>query len=151
MTRNSQGRNRKTGVSSIMDLIGRFNKLDKAAGNEVARNKGRNMKGEAEGEEDKLTETAMKPLAQGETARNQVSVMPLTLSREAARNEMVEAARNLGRNKRPLETPVRGPLRWPGTWWRQLVVRIGTWRRCLIELEIQGEAQSRQQKSRAGT
>ena len=99
LARNSQGRNRKTGVSSIMDLIGRFNKLDKAAGNEVARNKGRNMKGgEAEGEEDNLPETAMKPLAQGETARNQVSVMPLTLSREAARNVMVEAAKNQGRN-----------------------------------------------------
>ena len=107
LTRKSQGRNRKIGVSSIMDLIGRFNKLDKAAGNEVARNKGRNMKGgEAEGEEDKLTETAMKPLAHGETARNQVSVMPLTLSREAARNVMVETDRNLGRNKRPLETAV---------------------------------------------
>ena len=59
---------------------------------------------EAEGLEDKLPETARKSLAQGETARNQDSVMPLTLSKEAARNAMVEAAMKQGRSMRPLET-----------------------------------------------
>ena len=59
---------------------------------------------EAEGLEDKLPETARKSLAQGETARNQDSVMPLTLSKEAARNAMVEAAMKQGRSMRPPET-----------------------------------------------